>query len=218
MSCHPHWTQGPDSAIPSTPHRDLQEDTAVTLPRKAKVFTIFVDAKNHTKTMLHSYQKFWHPNVHLEGGLGRPRLSAKKTKTDAGPGGDTRAGGDEARQDPEVLVLKSSGGKGWKHLTWELSFFWKCHQNLSDPLGNHSSKGNDKTEWSDIQRVNTKKNGLKIFLFTSKWAVASELKPAVAVCDASWSVCTMGVLSVTVTLQVLCTDCFDDHSPACQTE
>lgn len=44
--------------------------------------------------MLCNFQKFWYPHAHLEGGLGIPQLSAKKTGCDAGSGegtGDTPA-------------------------------------------------------------------------------------------------------------------------------
>lgn len=56
-----------------------------------------------------------------------------------------------------------------------------------------------------------------IFIY-KQITVASELKSAVPLSDASYKVYTTGVLSFTMTLAILCTDCFDDHSPACQTE
>lgn len=95
--CRPHSRPGPYSAVPSMSHRDLQEDPTVTLPGKARVSRYLVDATN---TMLRTFHKSQHPNVHLEGGLGRPRLNAKKTTSDAGSGWrdwrHTRAGRDDA--------------------------------------------------------------------------------------------------------------------------
>lgn len=72
-----------DSATPSTPHRDLQEDTEDTA-KKSKGLSQSLHAKNHTETTLHSYQKSWHPNAIPKGGL-EDQLSAKTTKSDVGP-------------------------------------------------------------------------------------------------------------------------------------
>ena len=49
MSCHPHSNLSPNSAVPSMPHRDLKEDTAATMPRKARVSQHFWDAKKKTQ-------------------------------------------------------------------------------------------------------------------------------------------------------------------------
>lgn len=65
--------------------------------------------------------------------------------------------------------------------------------------------------------ASTKENGLKLFLFTYKWAIASELKPVAAQVMHHVNMYQGGAESG-CDARGLCTGCFDRHSPACQTE
>lgn len=127
-SCYPHSTPRPRPATPSTSHGDLQQDTAASLPGKARLHS--------TLRMQHKPQKPLHrlryPNAHLEGGLGRSQWNVKETN-EAESGlvrketHQTRWGGCQSRP-------RSAGSQEWKHLTKTFPSFWKSHQNLLWPI------------------------------------------------------------------------------------
>lgn len=66
-SCYPHSTPRPRPATPSTSHGDLQQDTAASLPGKARLHGT-LGTQHEPQKPLHRLR---YPNAHLEGGLGR---------------------------------------------------------------------------------------------------------------------------------------------------